>query len=69
MGSEMCIRDSLGLLELRSLEGPAPVHFDSLMGDLIPLGIRVDDLDEAIAWLLQSELIIEIEEDSFSLSE
>ena len=36
---------------------------------LIPLGIRVDDLDEAIAWLLQSELIIEIEEDSFSLSE
>ena len=59
----------LGLLELRSLEGPATVHFDSLMGDLIPLGIRVDDLDEAIAWLLQSELIIEIEEDSFSLSE
>ena len=59
----------LGLLELRSLEGPAPVHFDSLMGDLIPLGIRVDDLDEAIAWLLQSDLIIEIEEDSFSLSE
>ena len=58
----------LGLLELRSLEGPAPVHFDSLMGDLIPLGIRVDDLDEAIAWLLQSELIIEIEEDSFSLN-
>ena len=58
----------LGLLELRSLEGPAPVHFDSLMGNLIPLGIRVDDLDEAIAWLLQSELIIEIEEDAFSLS-
>ena len=58
----------LGLLELRSLEGPAPVHFDSLMGNLIPLGIRVDDLDEAIAWLLQSELITEIEEDSFSLS-
>ena len=59
----------LGLLELRSSEGPAPVHFDFLMGDLIPLGIRVDDLDEAIAWLLQSDLIIEIEEDSFSLSE
>ena len=58
----------LGLLELRLLEGPAPVHFDSLMGDLIPLGIGVDDLDEAIAWLLQSELIIEIEEDSFSLN-
>ena len=58
----------LGLLELHSLEWPAPVHFDSLMGNLIPLGIRVDDLDEAIAWLLQSELIIEIEEDSFSLS-
>ena len=58
----------LGLLELHSLAGPALVHFDSLMGNLIPLGIRVDDLDEAIAWLLQSELIIEIEEDSFSLS-
>jgi hypothetical protein len=38
------------------------------MGNLIPLGIRVDDLDEAIAWLLQSELIVEMEEDSFSLS-
>tara|TARA_B100000214_G_scaffold269980_1_gene200472 strand:- start:97 stop:705 length:609 start_codon:yes stop_codon:yes gene_type:complete len=58
----------LGLLELQSLEGPAPVHFDSLMGNLMPLGIRVDDLDEAIAWLLQSELIVEIEEDSFSLT-
>ena len=57
----------LGLLELQSLEGPSPVHFDSLMGNLMPLGIRVDDLDEAIAWLLQSELIVEIEEDSFSL--
>ena len=58
----------IGILEIYSLEGPAPVHFDSLMGDLIPLGIRVDDLDEAIAWLLQSRLIVEIEEDSFSLS-
>tara|TARA_B100000902_G_C27179746_1_gene848306 strand:- start:148 stop:756 length:609 start_codon:yes stop_codon:yes gene_type:complete len=58
----------IGILEIYSLEGPAPVHFDSLMGDLIPLGIRVDDLDEAIAWLLQSQLIVEIEEDSFSLS-
>ena len=58
----------LGLLELQSLEGPSPVHFDSLMGNLMPLGIRVDDLDEAIAWLLQSELIVEIEEDSFSLT-
>jgi len=58
----------IGILEIYSLEGPTPVHFDSLMGDLIPLGIRVDDLDEAIAWLLQSQLIVEIEEDSFSLS-
>ena len=58
----------LGLLELQSLEGPSPVHFDSLMGNLMPLGIRVDDLDEAIAWLLQSELIVEIEEDSFCLT-
>jgi hypothetical protein len=40
-----------------------------LVGELIPLGVRVDDLDEAIAWLLQSEAIIEIEEDSFALSE
>tara|TARA_Y100000287_G_scaffold120256_1_gene96832 strand:- start:90 stop:698 length:609 start_codon:yes stop_codon:yes gene_type:complete len=57
----------LGLLELQSLEGPGPVHFDTLMGSLIPLGIRVDDLDEAVAWLLQSELIVEIEEDAFCL--
>ena len=34
---------------------------------LVPLGIRVDDLDEAIAWLLQNELILEIDEDAFCL--
>ena len=57
----------LGLLELNSLDGPSPVHFDTLMGSLVPLGIRVDDLDEAIAWLLQNELILEIDEDAFCL--
>ena len=57
----------LGLLELNSLDGPSPVHFDTLMASLVPLGIRVDDLDEAIAWLLQNELILEIDEDAFCL--
>ena len=57
----------LGLLELNSLDGPNPVHFDTLMGSLVPLGIRVDDLDEAVAWLLQKELIVEIDEDAFCL--
>ena len=59
----------LGILEVARLAGLAPVHFDSLVGELVPLGIRVDDLDEAIAWLLQSEAIIEIDEDAFALSE
>ena len=59
----------MGILEVSRLEVSAPVHFDLLVGELIPLGVRVDDLDEAIAWLLQSEAIVEIEEDSFSLSE
>ena len=27
-----------------------------------------DDLDEAIAWLLQSEAIVEVDEDAFALS-
>ena len=59
----------LGILEVARLAGLAPVHFDSLVSELVPLGIRVDDLDEAIAWLLQSEAIIEIDEDAFALSE
>ena len=58
----------LGILEVCRLEGTS-AHFDLLVGELVPLGVRVDDLDEAIAWLLQSEAIVEIEEDAFSLSE
>jgi len=58
----------LGILEVSRLAGLAPVHFDSLVSELVPLGIRVDDLDEAIAWLLQSEAIVEIDEDAFALS-
>ena len=58
----------LGVLEVSRLASLAPVHFDSLVSELVPLGIRVDDLDEAIAWLLQSEAIVEVDEDAFALS-
>ena len=58
----------LSIIEKASDEGPEPVHFDSLLEELIPLGIRADEVDEAVAWLLQRSVIVELGEDAFGLA-
>ena len=58
----------LGTIEVASLEDANPVHFDDIIDGLQPMGISVDEVDEAIAHLLQHRQIIEIEQDFFSLN-
>ena len=58
----------LSIIEKASDEGPEPVHFDSLLKELVPLGIRADEVDEAVAWLLQRTVIVELDEDAFGLA-
>ena len=58
----------LSIIEKASDEGPEPVHFDSLLKELVPLGIRADEVDEAVAWLLQRSVIVELGEDAFGLA-
>jgi len=58
----------LSIIEKASDEGPKPVHFDSLLEELVPLGIRADEVDEAVAWLLQRTVIVELDEDAFGLA-
>jgi hypothetical protein len=58
----------LSIIEKASDEGPEPVHFDSLLEELAPLGIRADEVDEAVAWLLQRTAIVELGEDAFGLA-
>ena len=58
----------LSIIEKASDEGPEPVHFDSLLEELVPLGIRADEVDEAVAWLLQRTVIVELDEDAFGLA-
>lgn len=58
----------LGTIEVASLEDASPVHFDELIEVLNPMGISVDEVDEAIAHLLQHRLIVELEQDLFGLN-
>ena len=55
----------LRTIEVASLEDSSPVHFDDIIDRLQPMGISVDEVDEAIAYLLQHRQIIEIEQDFF----
>ena len=55
----------LGTIEVASLEDSSPVHFDEIIDRLQPMGISVDEVDEAVAYLLQHRQIIEIEQDFF----
>ena len=55
----------LGTIEVASLEDSGPVHFDDIIDRLQPMGISVDEVDEAIAYLLQHRQIMEIEQDFF----
>ena len=58
----------LGTIEVTSLQEASPVHFDELIGALRPMGISVEEIDEAIAHLLQHRFIIELEQDLFGLN-
>jgi len=58
----------LGTIEVTSLQEASPVHFDELIGVLRPMGISVEEIDEAIAHLLQHRFIIELEQDLFGLN-
>jgi len=58
----------LGTIEVASLQKAAAVHFDELIEALSPMGISVDEVDEAIAHLLQHRIIIELEQDLFGLN-
>ena len=58
----------LGTIEVASLEDCNPLHFDDIIDGLQPMGISVDEVDEAIAHLLQHRQIIEIEQDFFGLN-
>jgi len=58
----------ISIIEKASDENPEPVNFDSLLEELTPLGIRVDEVDEAVAWLLQRSVIVELGEDAFGLA-
>ena len=44
------------------------IHFDELVDSLKPLGIRTDEVDEALSWLLQNNVIMELEQDVFGLN-
>ena len=45
------------------------VHFKVIIDTLEPLGIRADEIDEALSWLLQRRMVIEIEQDVFGVDE
>ncbi len=58
----------LGLIEESIESGDEQLHFDRLVAKLEGFGIRSDEIDEAVAWLLHRRVIIELEEDSFGLN-
>ena len=58
----------LSVIEETLEGGEEQVHFDRLVSDLDTVGIRTDEVDEAVAWLLQRRVIIEIEQDCFGLN-
>ena len=58
----------LGLIEESIEGGEEQLHFDRLVAELDGFGIRTDEIDEAVAWLLHRRVIIELEQDSFGLN-
>ena len=55
------------ILESLAVKGEVSMHFNLLLQELGAIGIREGEVDEAITWLLQREMIIELEQDYFSL--
>ena len=57
----------LSVIEEALEEGTDRVPFDHLVDQLDAVGIRADEIDEAVAWLLQRRVISELEQDCFGL--
>ena len=57
----------LSVIEAALEEGTDRVPFDRLVDRLDAVGIRADEIDEAVAWLLQRRVISELEQDCFGL--
>ena len=57
----------LSIIEEALEGGSNQVHFDSMVDKLDAVGIRTDEVDEAVAWLLQRRVITELEQDCFGL--
>ena len=57
----------LSIIEEALEGGSNQVHFDSMVDKLDAVGIRTDEIDEAVAWLLQRRVITELEQDCFGL--
>ena len=56
------------ILESLTSRGLVSIHFDVLLQELSQIGIRDEEVDEAISWLLQREKVVELEQDYFSLN-
>ena len=57
----------LSIIEEALERGDDQVHFDLFVDKLDVVGIRTDEIDEAVAWLLQKRVITELEHDCFGL--
>ena len=57
----------LSVIEAALEGGTDRVPFDRLVDQLDAVGIRADEIDEAVAWLLQRRVISELEQDCFGL--
>ena len=57
----------LSIIEEALGGGSNQVHFDNLVDKLDAVGIRADEVDEAVAWLLQRRVITELDQDCFGL--
>ena len=53
-------------MEVLNSKGITSVHFDLLTQELSEIGINDEEVDEAISWLLQRQMIIELERIKFS---
>ena len=55
------------VMELLKSKGLTSIHFDLLLQELSEIGIRDEEVDEAITWLLKKQIIVELEQDHFAL--
>ena len=58
----------LSTIEVAALEDGDTVRFEDLIDGLSPMRIEVEEIDEALMFLLQCNAIIEIEQDVFGLN-